>query len=161
MNKQPETRANPRLRALNAQEGSREQREKNGGMHAENDDFRRGVLKRPRPETAPTLAFRAKKIPTDKGWDFKYWWWNTEPNPRPHPEQDSKVLILRAWILTFVHFGLSLRTLMPARPLRSSMVWPSCTQHNRTNQQWCIRQQHPTKRPLWPRGASPCQWCQP
>jgi hypothetical protein len=53
---------------LNAQEGSREQREKNGGMHAENDDFRRCMLKRPRPEIAPTLAFWAKKIPTDKGW---------------------------------------------------------------------------------------------
>jgi hypothetical protein len=59
---------------LNAQEGSREQREKNGGMHAENDDFRRCMLKRPRPEIAPTLAFWAKKIPTDKGWVFKYWW---------------------------------------------------------------------------------------
>src|SRR5690606_17193740 len=48
-----QTRANPRLRALNAQEGSREQREKNGGMRTWNGDFRRGVLKRPRPETAP------------------------------------------------------------------------------------------------------------
>ena len=24
-----------------------------------------------------------KKIPTDKGWDFGKWWWNTEPNLRP------------------------------------------------------------------------------
>lgn len=56
-----QTRASPRLRALNAQEGSRERREKNGGMHAEKGNFGRGVLKRPRPETAPTLAFRAKK----------------------------------------------------------------------------------------------------
>ena len=56
-----QTRANPRLRALNAQEDSREQREKNGGMRAWYGDFRRGVLKRPRPETAPTLAFRTKK----------------------------------------------------------------------------------------------------
>ena len=29
---------------------------------------------RQRPGTAPTLALRAKKIPTDKGWDFKLWW---------------------------------------------------------------------------------------
>src|SRR6218665_3658779 len=42
-----------------------------------------GVLKRPRRETAPTLAFRAKKVPTDKGWDFKLWWWNTEWNLKP------------------------------------------------------------------------------
>ena len=68
------TRANKRLRALNAQEASREQREKNGGKRAWNGDFRRDVLKRQRPETAPTLALRAKKIPTDKGWDFKLWW---------------------------------------------------------------------------------------
>jgi len=59
---------------LNAQEGSREQREKNGGKCAGNGNFGRCVLKRPRPETAPTLALRAKKIPTDKGWDFKLWW---------------------------------------------------------------------------------------
>jgi len=31
---------------------------------AGNGDFRRAMLKRTRPETAPTLAFRAKKIPT-------------------------------------------------------------------------------------------------
>ena len=83
-------RVNPRLRALNAQEDSREQREKNGGMRAWNGNFRRGVLKRPRHETAPTLVLRAKKIPTDKSWDFKYWWCITEPNPRPFSEQDSK-----------------------------------------------------------------------
>jgi hypothetical protein len=69
--------------ALNVQEGSREQREKNGEMRTGNGKFRRGVLKRQRPETAPTLAFRAKKIPTDKGWDFGYWWNRGELNPRP------------------------------------------------------------------------------
>jgi hypothetical protein len=68
---------------LNAQEGDREQREKNGEMRAWNGDFRRGVLKRQGPETAPTLALRAKKIPTDKGWDFKLWWSRGESNPRP------------------------------------------------------------------------------
>jgi hypothetical protein len=46
---------------LNAQEGSREQREKKGEKSAGNDDFWRVMLKRPRPETAPTLAFREKK----------------------------------------------------------------------------------------------------
>ena len=35
------------------------------------------------------MGERAKKIPTDKGWDFEYWWWNTEPNPRPLSEADS------------------------------------------------------------------------
>jgi len=69
--------------ALNVQEGSREQREKSGGMRASNGDFRRAMLKRRRPETAPTLAFRAKKIPTDKGWDFSDWWRWGESNPRP------------------------------------------------------------------------------
>jgi hypothetical protein len=69
--------------ALNVQEGSREQREKSGGMRASNGDFRRAMLKRPWPETAPTLAFRAKKIPTDKGWDFSDWWSWGDLNPRP------------------------------------------------------------------------------
>src|SRR5690606_5250867 len=30
----------------------------------------------------PTLAFRAKKIPTDKGWDLVTWWSRGELNPR-------------------------------------------------------------------------------
>jgi hypothetical protein len=49
---------------LNAQEGNREQREKNGGMRAWNGDFRWAMLKRTRLETAPTQEERAKKIPT-------------------------------------------------------------------------------------------------
>ena len=44
------------------------------------------TLARPK---AFSLGERAKKIPTDKGWDFEYWWWNTEPNPRPLSEADS------------------------------------------------------------------------
>ena len=36
-----------------------------------------------------SLGKWAKKIPTDKSWDFEYWWWNTEPNPRPLSEADS------------------------------------------------------------------------
>ena len=35
---------------------------------------RKGKVKSPGPETAPTLGERAKKIPTDEGWDFGYWW---------------------------------------------------------------------------------------
>jgi hypothetical protein len=60
----PQTRANTRLRALNAQEGNREQREKNGGKYAWNGDFRRAMLKRQGAKTAPTQGERAKKIPT-------------------------------------------------------------------------------------------------
>ena len=59
---------------MTAQEGSREHGEKNGGKCARNGDFRRATLKRPRRETAPTLGERAKKIPTDKGWDSLCWW---------------------------------------------------------------------------------------
>lgn len=33
------------------------------------------MLARLKPETPPILASQAKKIPTDKGWDFTYWWW--------------------------------------------------------------------------------------
>ncbi len=32
---------------------------------------------------APALGFRAKKIPTEQGWDFWYWWRRRESNPRP------------------------------------------------------------------------------
>ena len=71
-----QTRANTRLLVLNAQEGSREQREKNARMRAWNGDFRRAVLKRPWRETVPTLGELAKKkSQPDKGWDFEYWWW--------------------------------------------------------------------------------------
>jgi hypothetical protein len=52
-------------------------------MHAENGNFGRPALTRPTPETAPVLAFWAKKIPTDKGWDSLYWWRRGESNPRP------------------------------------------------------------------------------
>ena len=68
---------------MSAHEANREQREKKGGMHAENGNFGRGTLTRPTPETAPVLALRAKKIPTDKGWDSLYWWRRGESNPRP------------------------------------------------------------------------------
>ena len=30
-----------------------------------------------------SLGKRAKKIPTDKSWDFEYWWRRRELNPRP------------------------------------------------------------------------------
>jgi hypothetical protein len=43
-------------------------------MRAWKVDFRKGVLKRTRPETPPTQGERAKKSQSDKGWDFKYWW---------------------------------------------------------------------------------------
>ena len=67
---------------MNAQEANGEQREKNGGKFAETDDFGRAVLKRKPPETAPTLGKRAKKIPTDKGWDFGKWWRERRPTAK-------------------------------------------------------------------------------
>jgi hypothetical protein len=45
--------------------------------------FSEGAVKRQKPGTAPTLGERAKKIPTDKGWDFTLWWSWRELNPRP------------------------------------------------------------------------------
>ena len=71
-----QTRMNTGLQLLNVQEGSREQREKSGRMHAWNDDFGRVVLKRARLGAAPILALRPKKIPADKGWDHCTWWCN-------------------------------------------------------------------------------------
>ena len=86
---------------MNAQEANGEQREKNGGKFAETDDFGRAVLKRKPPETAPTLGKRAKKIPTDKGWDFKYWWRRGGLNPRP------KILYSAFYILSHANLNIS------------------------------------------------------
>lgn len=77
----PKASANARLRALYAQEGNSEQREKNGGMRAWNGDFGMGPVKRPRRETTPTLPLRAENFPTEKGWEFGKWWWNRTPDP--------------------------------------------------------------------------------
>jgi hypothetical protein len=57
-------------------------------------------------EARPTLAFRATKNPTDNGWVFVKWWWNSEPNPRPQSAQDSNTLALRARFRRFWKGGL-------------------------------------------------------
>ena len=62
---------------------TRENGEQRGVGGAESADFAGVALARPGPKTAPTLGERAKKIPTDEGWDFGYWWSWRELNPRP------------------------------------------------------------------------------
>ena len=62
---------------------TRENGEQRGVSGGENADFAGVALARPGPETAPTLGERAKKIPTDEGWDFGYWWSWGDLNPRP------------------------------------------------------------------------------
>ena len=45
-----------------------------------------GAVRRRLQESAQLRGNRrdqAKKIPTDKGWDFAYWWNRRESNPRP------------------------------------------------------------------------------
>ena len=76
-------RANAGCGAENAHEANREYPEKRGRKQAKIRRAGRLTLTRLRSETAPTLAFRAKKIPTDKGWDFGFWWRRRESNPRP------------------------------------------------------------------------------
>ena len=68
---------------MDGQEASRERREKNRYVEAAGRRFGKGAVKRQVPETAPTLAFRAEKSPTDKGWAFGNWWSWRELNPRP------------------------------------------------------------------------------
>jgi hypothetical protein len=46
---------------------------------------------------------QARKNPNRERLGFQYWWWNTEPNPRPLSEPDSNTLALRAWIRRFGH----------------------------------------------------------
>ena len=68
---------------MDGQEASRERREKNRYVEAAGRRFGKGAVKRQVPETAPTLAFRAEKSPTDKGWALGKWWSWRELNPRP------------------------------------------------------------------------------
>ena len=99
--------------AFSGKEPDREQREKTGPNDPETGTIRGVALKRPTPGTAPTLALRAEKNPTDKGWVFKYWWRNTELNPRPCMRLFRKALFLRT----------------PA-----SIKWPFCILKDRLNQ---------------------------
>ena len=69
--------------ALFGKEPDREQREKTGPNGPEMGAVRRMPLKRPAPGTAPTLALRAEKNLTDKGWVFRYWWRGGGSNSRP------------------------------------------------------------------------------
>ena len=71
----PHLPENSRRRHLDGQEASRERREKNRYVEAAGRRFGKGAVKRQVPETAPTLAFRAEKSPTDKGWALSKWWW--------------------------------------------------------------------------------------
>lgn len=52
-------------------------------MGGKNANFAGAALARQGSETAPTLALRAEKNPTDKGWVFSYWWRRGDLNPRP------------------------------------------------------------------------------
>ena len=70
-----QTRVFAGLGAFFGKEPDREQREKTEPNGLEMGAVRRMPLKRPAPGTAPTLALRAEKNPTDKGWVFRYWWW--------------------------------------------------------------------------------------
>ena len=51
------------------------------------------------PETAPTLGLRAKKIPTDKSWDFTFWWRRGELNPRPQVLRYKIYMRIRSIVL--------------------------------------------------------------
>jgi len=41
------------------------------------------------PEPRQHWRSGQKKSQPDKGWDFKLWWRNTEPNPRPRSSPES------------------------------------------------------------------------
>src|SRR5690606_12538854 len=71
----PETLIKPGGSLANAREPSREKRRTERWERAQMSIG--GHTHRSRDETAnppPILAFQAKKIPTDKGWDLVTWW---------------------------------------------------------------------------------------
>ena len=76
--------------AFSGKEPDREQREKSEPEGPETGAVRGTALKRLPPETAPTLALRAEKNPTDKGWVFKYWWWGSTPHQTTIESTQSK-----------------------------------------------------------------------
>ena len=76
--------------AFSGKEPDREQREKTEPEGPETGAVRGTALKRLPPETAPTLALRAEKNPTDKGWVFKYWWWDGTPHQTTIESTESK-----------------------------------------------------------------------
>ena len=76
---------------------TRENGEQRGVGGAESADFAGVALARPGPETAPTLAFRAEKSPTDKGWALGKWWSWAELNRRPQA-LFSQIYMLRVLI---------------------------------------------------------------
>ena len=65
-----------------------------------------GEVRRRSQEPASVRGNRrdqTRKNPNRERLGFCYWWWNTEPNPRPLSEPDSNTLALRAWIRRFGH----------------------------------------------------------
>ncbi len=107
----PRKSANPQIRrnagcvAGNAHEANREKRRQRGGGRAETRSFGRPALTRPRPQTAPALAFRAKKIPTDKGWDWFKWWRRRELNPRPKALRAQRYMLSSPFDLVLRQHG--------------------------------------------------------
>ena len=46
-----------------------------------------------------SLGEQAKKIPTDKSWDFEYWWRRRDSNPRPQVlHSQDYMLSLVIWV---------------------------------------------------------------
>lgn len=102
-NRNPEA-GNPRQCWLWLGERSRAQQRKTAAERRE--VLRNGVVWRCSAHEATgrnraNTGAQGKKIPTDKGWDFGFWWRNAEPNPRPTPEPDRNAWALRAWIRRF------------------------------------------------------------
>lgn len=122
-NRNPEA-GNPRQCWLWLGERSRAQQRKTAAERRE--VLRNGVVWRCSAHEATgrnraNTGAQGKKIPTDKGWDFGFWWWKREPNRRPQSEPDSNALALRAWIRRFGHFDYLLRG--ASKNLRLARPW--------------------------------------
>jgi hypothetical protein len=94
-----QTRKNAGGVAENAHEASRETRRQRGGKDAETGSPGWVALTRHRRGTAPTLAFRAEKNPTESGWVFGKWWRIRDSNPGP-ADYDSAAVYHKTWRAT-------------------------------------------------------------
>ena len=105
-NRNPEA-GNPRQCWLWLGERSRAQQRKTAAERRE--VLRNGVVWRCSAHEATgrnraNTGAQGKKIPTDKGWDFGYWWRNAELNPRPASNAERQALHFSPWFRRFGQF---------------------------------------------------------
>lgn len=112
---------------MDGQEANRERREKTGDVEAESRRPGKGALKRQVSGTAPTMAFRAEKSPTDKGWALSKWWCSSPleetalPHRQGHHRRDCTPCGSPGRVLPSPHISATAE-----RETTSALRWVAC-----------------------------------